>query len=130
VKNLATAIQKDETATQVVLKEMLEEGLIESHEINKERFYLFNAKNLQTLGQSTGTIEQAEIELLQRQEAVTRHVLSHGRITRQEAAELCGLSSDQAKRLLNRMTVEGKLTRHRAGRSTFYKIGSSKRARP
>ena len=43
---------------------------------------------------------------------VLQYVRAHGRVTRREAAELRGLSLDQARRLLRRLTQENKLCLH------------------
>jgi ATP-dependent DNA helicase RecG len=45
---------------------------------------------------------------LERDEAMVRqHVRDHGKITRAEAAEICGLSRPQAYRLLKRLADKG-----------------------
>ncbi len=53
-------------------------------------------------------------------EVVLRHLLRHGRITRREAAELCGLSRPQASRLLGRLVEAGRIVRHGSGGGTWY----------
>lgn len=61
---------------------------------------------------------------------VLQYVRTQGRITRGEAAELCRLSLDQAKRLLLRMVEDGQLTQQGAGKGTHYELASNIRARP
>ena len=51
-------------------------------------------------------------------------------ITRSEAAELCRLSPDQAKRLLLRMVDDGQLAHQGAGKGTYYELAPNIRARP
>ena len=51
---------------------------------------------------------------------VLKYVETHGRIIRREAAELCRLSSDQAKRLLDRLAREGQVQREGRTRGVSY----------
>lgn len=57
------------------------------------------------------------------EELALRHVRRHGRITRREAAELCGLSRPQASRLLGRLVERGRIVRRGAGGGTWYSSG-------
>jgi len=51
-------------------------------------------------------------------------VEKHGRITRREVAELCQLSSLQARDLLARLAKAGKLVLHGTKRGAFYELPS------
>lgn len=51
-------------------------------------------------------------------------VRRRGRITRAETAALTNLGSDQAKRILDRLTLEGQLRRAGAGRGTYYELAA------
>ncbi len=53
---------------------------------------------------------------------VLQYVRTQGRITRSEAAGLCRLNSDQAKRLLSRMVQEGRLVQQGAGKASYYEL--------
>ncbi len=53
-------------------------------------------------------------------EMVLHHVGHHGRITRREAANLCGLSRPQASQLLRRLVEAGDIVRHGTGGGTWY----------
>ena len=56
----------------------------------------------------------------QQEVRVELYALSEGKITRREAAELCGIGPAQATRLLGRMVREGLLKRHGEKRGTWY----------
>ncbi len=62
-------------------------------------------------------------------ESASRRVLQHlrerGRVTRREVAALCGLSPQQASRLLSRLLGEGQIKRHGVGRGTWYALSAS-----
>jgi hypothetical protein len=57
------------------------------------------------------------------EEKVLDHLLHHGRVTRREAAELCGLSRPRASRLLARLAEAGRIVRHGRGGGTWYALG-------
>jgi ATP-dependent DNA helicase RecG len=57
---------------------------------------------------------------LEREQMVVRFAEKHGRITRSEAAELCGLSPDQAYRLLIRLAHDGRLVRRGVKKGDWY----------
>jgi ATP-dependent DNA helicase RecG len=54
------------------------------------------------------------------EEKIMTWVKAHGRITRGEAVALCGLGSDQAKRILSSMVKKGLLSPRRRGRGAYY----------
>jgi ATP-dependent DNA helicase RecG len=51
---------------------------------------------------------------------VLSYVDAHGRITRCEAAELCALDSERARRLLRRLVTRGQLRMAGEGRTAYY----------
>lgn len=56
------------------------------------------------------------------EQMVLQYVKKHGKITRKEVAELCRVSSDQAKRVLGRLHDAGRLTRCGEHRGVYYEI--------
>ncbi len=56
----------------------------------------------------------------EQEQRVTQFVEKHGRITRSEAAELCGLSPNQAYRLLMRLAENRRLVRRGAKKAAWY----------
>ncbi|MCP4591525.1 MAG: MarR family transcriptional regulator [bacterium] len=54
------------------------------------------------------------------EQRVLRQLGRQRRITRRETARLCGLSPQQASRLLARMSSAGRISRHGVGRGTSH----------
>ncbi|MEN3026936.1 MAG: hypothetical protein ABDH31_04400 [Chlorobiota bacterium] len=75
------------------------------------------------LGQPAAYIRQPGFEPIQQGQMILQYVEKHGRITRREAAELCKLNSLQAKRLLAKLSAQGKLIRRGQRKGTFYELG-------
>ena len=58
-------------------------------------------------------------------QVVLQHLRECGRVTRREVAALCGLSPQQASRLLNGLLEKGQITRHGVGRGTWYALSAA-----
>ncbi len=101
---LAQAIQRDEASARSVLERLVEAGLVEAHGVKKGRTYTLGPQIYRELGQSADYVRQAGFNLIQQEQMVLSYVKTHGKITRQEAIELCRISEDQATRLLRRLT--------------------------
>ena len=54
------------------------------------------------------------------EEKIIQWAQAHGRITRSETAALCGVSSDQAKRILAGMVKKGTLIQRGKKRGVYY----------
>ena len=130
VQAVAAAIQKNESVARAVLERLVEAGLIEGRGATRGRTYTLSAQVYQRLGQGTDYIRQAGFGPIQQEQMVLQYTRTQGRITRSEAAELCRLSLDQAKRLLLRMVEEGQLTQQGVGKATHYELASNIRAHP
>lgn len=125
-RNLTTAdsaslIQKPEAETRSVLHHLLEAGLVEERGQKKGRTWHLSAAAYRALGDKAAYVRQRGFEPLQQEQMVLQYVQKHGRITRQEAAELCRVSGPQAYRLLNRLLDQGLLRRSgQRGRGVAY----------
>ncbi len=60
------------------------------------------------------------IEPLEQKRMVIQFIASYGRITRQQAADLCQLSSAQATRLLGRLRDRGEIAQVGSRRGAHY----------
>ncbi|MFQ5856206.1 MAG: RNA-binding domain-containing protein [Anaerolineae bacterium] len=56
------------------------------------------------------------------EDAILAHVRTHGRITRREAMTLTGLSEEQARYRLRKLTEQGRLELAGAGRGAYYRL--------
>lgn len=116
----AAAIQKPEAEARARLQRLVEVGLVEARGERKGRTWHLSAATYRRLGEPAAYVHQRGFERLQQEQMVLQYVANHGRITRREAAELCQLSPDQAKRLLARLVDRGDLTRHGQRKGAFY----------
>jgi len=123
-------IQKNMSVARAVLEQLVEAGLIEGRGATRGRTYTLSAQVYQRLGQGADYIRQAGFGPIQQEQMVLQYVRAQGRITRSEAAELCRLSLDQAKRLLLRMVAAGQLAQQGTGKATYYELAPEMRARP
>ena len=116
----ACLTQKPEAETRATLHRLVEAGLVEERGQKKGRTWHLSAAAYRALGDKAAYVRQRGFEPLQQAQMVLQYVEKHGRITRREAAELCRLSSDQAYRLLTRLTAEGRLARRGSKKGAWY----------
>ena len=113
-------IQKPEAEARSRLGRLVEAGLVEGRGERKGRIWHLSAATYRRLGEEAAYVRQRGFEPIQQEQMVLQYIDTQGRITRKEAAELCRLSPDQAKRLLKRLTVSGKLEARGVGKGTYY----------
>jgi ATP-dependent DNA helicase RecG len=105
----AALIQKPEADARGRLQRLVENGLVESRGERKGRSWHLSAATYRRFGEKAAYVRQRGFEPLQQEQMVLQYVEKHGRITRREAAELCQLSADQAKRVLVKLVKRGDL---------------------
>jgi ATP-dependent DNA helicase RecG len=120
----AQRIQKPEAEARSVLARLVEAGLVEARGARKGRSYHLSARTYRRLGEKAAYVRQRGFEPLQQEQMVLQYVEKHGRITRRETAELCGLGPYQATRLLNKLIADRKLARRGTGKGTWYELRS------
>jgi ATP-dependent DNA helicase RecG len=116
----ARLIQKPETEARARLARLVEVGLVESRGEGQGRAYHLSAAVYRRLGDKVGYVRQRGFEPLQHEQMVLQFAQSHGRITRAEVAQLCRLTSDQAKALLKRLVNKGLLVMTGTRRGAYY----------
>jgi ATP-dependent DNA helicase RecG len=116
----AALTQKSQAEARAALEHLAEVGLVEPRGERKGRVYQLSAKVYKRLGQSAAYVRQRGFEPEQQEQMVLQYVRKHGRITRREAADLCRVSSDQAKLLLSRLLRKEKLEPHGQKRGAWY----------
>lgn len=116
----ARLIQKPEADARTSLARLVEVGLAEARGEGPGRVYHLSAAVYRRLGDRVGYVRQRGFEPLQHEQMVLQYAQSHGRITRADAAELCQLTSVQARNLLKRMTQKGLLVMSSSGRTAYY----------
>src|SRR5208282_4029814 len=121
--DLARALQsQDVDDARAAVEELVEAGLLQAHGTGKGRTYTMSGSLYRQLGQKAEHVRQAGFESEQQRQMVLKYVREHGSIRRAEAAELCAISEDQAKRLLSSLVEEGSLNRSGVGRGVFYEL--------
>lgn len=116
----AALIQKPEGEARTHLQRLVEAGLVEPRGERKGRTWHLSASAYRRLGESAAYVRQRGFEPLQQEQMVLQYVATNGRITRREAAELCKLSPDQAKRILSRLVARGELRMEGERKGAFY----------
>ena len=123
LSGLSQALQdQDLDDARAAVEELVEAGLLQAHGTGKGRNYTMSAALYRQLGQKAEQVRQAGFEQEQQRQMVLNYVREHGSIRRSEVVDLCGVSEDQAKRLLNSLVEEGVFTRKGIGRGVFYEI--------
>ena len=107
---LAHALQdQDIDDARAAVEELVEAGLLQAHGTGKGRSYTMSAALYRQLGQKAEQVRQAGFEPEQQRQMVLNYVRKHGSIKRADVMELCGISQDQAKRLLSPWLKDGLL---------------------
>ncbi|MCL6451919.1 MAG: winged helix DNA-binding domain-containing protein [Acetobacteraceae bacterium] len=114
--------QKDEREARKALERLQEVGLIEGRGERRGRVYHLAARVYEALGQREAYVRAVGIEATRWAELIRGYVKRYGRITRSQAAELCGAGQAQVGRLLRRLVESGELERKGAGRGTYYVV--------
>lgn len=120
ISTLAKAIQRDEAIARSVLEKLVESGLVEAHGVKKGRTYTLSPRVYRELGQPADYVRQAGFDSIQQEQMVLNYVNTHGKITRQEAIDLCRINEDQATYLLRRLSSSNQLKLSGRGRSAHY----------
>ncbi|MDW8404669.1 MAG: ATP-binding protein [Chloroflexus sp.] len=116
----ARLIQKSVAIARAVLSRLVENGFVVARGEGKSRVWHLSAATYRRLGQADAYVRLRGFEVVQQEQMVLQYVSSYGRITRQEAAKLCQISSYQASRLLDRLVRSGRLIRRGSSRATYY----------
>lgn len=119
-EQLAVALQKDPSRVVVSLEAMVEAGLLQAHGSGRGRAYTLSPDLYRMLGQKAEYTRQAGFDRLQQEQLVKNYVSQHGRITRQETADLCRITPDQAYKLLKRLCEQGFLVKQGLKKGSEY----------
>lgn len=96
------------------LRELIQRGE------RKGRTHHLSAATYRRLGVPAAYVRRRGFEPIQQEQMILQYVQAHGRITRREAAELCRISSPQARDLLAKLVKKGVLVRQGRRRGIFY----------
>ncbi|HBN08605.1 MAG TPA: transcriptional regulator [Cyanobacteria bacterium UBA8530] len=119
VQALSQLIQKGETDARKTLEHLVERGLVESSG-QRNRSYFLSAKVYAKLGTPAGYVRLKGIDPIQQEAMVVEFIKAHGPITKAQTAELCQISSENARVLLRKMTNDGKIALVGSKRGSAY----------
>jgi ATP-dependent DNA helicase RecG len=119
---LAAVVQRTDAETRNLLTRMVERGWVQSRGEGKGRNWHLSAAVYRVLDAPSGYVRVHGFEPLQQEQMVLQYVQVHGQITRSQASELCGLSPDQANRLLRRLVSADKLSQQGENKGRVYKL--------
>jgi ATP-dependent DNA helicase RecG len=119
---LAAVVQRTDAETRNLLARMVERGWIQPRGEGKARNWHLSAAVYRVLDAPSGYIRVHGFEPLQQEQMILQYVQVHGQITRNQTAELCGLSPDQASRVLRRLVSADKLSQQGENKGRVYKL--------
>jgi len=119
-EQLAVFVQKEAGRVLASVEALVEAGLVQAHGVGRGRSYTLSADLYRLLGEKAEYTRQAGFDRLQHEQLVKNYVKQHGRITRQEAIELCRLTPDQAYKLLKLLVEQNILKKHGVKRHSYY----------
>ena len=109
VRQIGRAIQRSESEARAVVERLVEAGLLEGRGEKSGRVYILSKQVYLATDGGDGYVKQRGLDATEQRERVLAHVDAHGVIRRSDAAALCGVSDDQATRLLRRLVKAGDL---------------------
>ena len=119
-EELATHIQREQAQAKRTLEGLVEAGLAQAHGTARGRSYTLALGVYQADGRQADYIRQLGFSGLQQEQMVLSYVQKNGSVRRNEVADLCRLTSLQARDLLKRLRDTGKLIQHGQKRAAYY----------
>lgn len=120
---LAERIQRDALTAKRTLEALTEAGLVEAHGNARGRNYTLSAAVYRRQGDKAGYTRQAGFSAIQNEQMVLNYARQHGQIKRAEVMELCRLTEDQARTLIDRLKADGRLVQQGTRRWAYYTVG-------
>lgn len=124
-EELALHIQRDVGQAKRTLETLLEAGLVQGHGATRGRTYTLSPGVYLADGDKAAYTRQAGFSSLQHEQLVLNYARQHGGIRRAEVIELCRLTPSQARDLLKRLKVAGRLVKHGERRGAHYTLAES-----
>lgn len=109
VGDVAEILQRPQSWTKSRLARLLEEGLIEMRGDGRTRRYTLSSATYRKLSSTAGYVRVRAFDEPQQVQMILNFIDTNGSISRSEAAELCGTSPENARRLLIRLRDRGVL---------------------
>ncbi|MDD2744116.1 MAG: crosslink repair DNA glycosylase YcaQ family protein, partial [Rhodocyclaceae bacterium] len=119
-EDLAEHIQRDASNAKRTLEALNEAGLVEAHGNTRGRSYTLSASVYSVVSDKAAYTRQVGFDPIQHEQMVLSYIRQHAQIKRAEVMDLCRLTEGQAKDLLRRLVLAGKIVLRGAGRASTY----------
>lgn len=103
-----------------VLNRMAEQGLVEIRGTGRQREFHLSSGFYDSANRRSEYVRSAPVDAIRREEMILKYVREYGRITRQEAADLCDMTPAQASILLRSMARSGSVELRGERRGSHY----------
>lgn len=118
--DLAEDLDMTKNQLRPILQGMGERGLVDVRGTGRAREYHLPSSFYEVAGKKAEYVQAAPVQEGHMEEMVLRYAREYGRITRSQAAALCGIPSQQASLLLRGLVSEGRLAMRGAKRGAHY----------
>lgn len=117
---LAIHIQRESMQARRTLEALVEAGLAQAHGTTRGRTYTLAAGIYQAEGDKAAYTRQMGFSNIQHEQMVLNYVRQHGSVRRGDVADLCRVTSNQARDLLKRLKDSGQLLQHGERKAAYY----------
>jgi ATP-dependent DNA helicase RecG len=118
--------QRGEAYARGVLERLVERGLVEPKGEKRGRVYHLSARLYRKLGKPAAYVRAHGFDPIRQEAMVMGFLKAHGRITRREAADLCGLTPWQARHLLRKLEGRKMIALKGERRGAYYELRQEK----
>lgn len=116
----ARLVQKSDRAAKALLQRLAEAGLLAERREGRDRFYALSDATERSLGAAASSGRAIGADPVRQEQMILDHVAANGRITRSQAADLCGLEGREARHLLQKLVNRGELVVRGERRGSYY----------
>ena len=119
---LADDLRLSSAAIRSATARLVEAGVLEARGNGRNRRFHLTARFYDLAQDRNAYVRIKAMDHLQQEHMVAEYARTYGKITRSQAANLCQLSPDEARRLLKRMTDKGSLRLVGTRRTAYYEL--------
>lgn len=120
VSDITAVVQKPQAGARALLERLIEAGFVRASGQGGGRTYTLSPSVYRRLDDDIGYARQAGFERPQQEKKILTFVEQKGSVSRKDVVELCGVSPDQASRLLRSLAQRDELVRQGKGSATTY----------
>lgn len=125
IPELAEYLGLPNATARAVANKLAEAGVLEGRGSSRARRYHLTARFYDLAQDRAAYVRVRSMDPLQQKQMVMDYVHTYGRVTRGQVAELCQLTSPEARRLLKSLTDDGRLELRGERRGSHYVLADS-----